>query len=451
MNVIDYFNREYNGRPSTLGVDLVLKRLTVEPLNTLKDFDVWDSATCKFCKTPGNEDYFAVVNEAGNAAIVDTKDNSDLIPEIGTIPLHPGIEGARQCHIRSGLERLRQQTAYGVGRPHRVAVGPSRRGTHQNQRLCRSHSQLEDGCVHASTERCVCDGRPGWLIVIWDARSASPNVLDVHTKPENIIQNVKLLKKKDAAAFSICSVLFQDSVHLFSCGISETCVDVWDIRKTYSFKRRTAQPLYKLSHESLCNSQHCYTSLCVDSSRTRLYANCRDGKVYQFNVASYSPQPVGFFGCNRVVSSNYVQCCLSPDDEFLLSGSSDGDAYMWRTRRPGSPCCARLSFNANEVNVVDWSRSSQTKIVTGSDLFDTEPGCCGDSSQDLLVLLWRVPDEPTNDESHECYDSDESDESDECSPSQPSYEFAAIQWIEDTKHASNRRCFRACRPLVNKH
>ncbi|XP_039284891.1 uncharacterized protein LOC120351463 [Nilaparvata lugens] len=123
---------------------------------------------------------------------------------------------------------------------------------------------------------------------------------------------------------------------------------------------------------------------------------------------------------------------------------------MWRTRRPGSPCCARLSFNANEVNVVDWSRSSQTKIVTGSDLFDTEPGCCGDSSQDLLVLLWRVPDEPTNDESHECYDSDESDESDECSPSQPSYEFAAIQWIEDTKHASNRRCFRACRPLVNK-
>ncbi|XP_039285503.1 denticleless protein homolog [Nilaparvata lugens] len=215
MNVIDYFNREYNGRPSTLGVDLALKRLTVEPLNTLKDFDVWDSATCKFCKTPGNEDYFAVVNEAGNAAIVDTKDNSDLIPE---------IELKAHDNAIFDLDWSDCDNRLLMGSGDRTA---SLWDLHEGEL-----TKINDFAAHTRSLRTVAftpqqkdvfatGGRDG-LIVIWDARSASPNVLDVHTKPENIIQNVKLLKKKDAAAFSICSVLFQDSVHLFSCGISET-------------------------------------------------------------------------------------------------------------------------------------------------------------------------------------------------------------------------------------
>lgn len=76
----------------------------------------------------------------------------------------------------------------------------------------------------------------------------------------------------------------------------------------------------------------------------------------------------------HVNSTFYVKAVLSPDDEYLLSGSSDGNAYIWQVRRPGSAAYV-LRGHTNEVTAVDWCRADVGRLVTLSD--------------DNVVWIWR--------------------------------------------------------------
>lgn len=44
-------------------------------------------------------------------------------------------------------------------------------------------------------------------------------------------------------------------------------------------------------------------------------------------------------------STFYIKSSISPDDQFLVSGSSDCNAYIWKVRRLGGTqvCCPRLA------------------------------------------------------------------------------------------------------------
>lgn len=63
----------------------------------------------------------------------------------------------------------------------------------------------------------------------------------------------------------------------------------------------------------------------------------------------------------HVAYSLYIKCCLSPDGHYLISGSSDNKAYIWRTDKPGRPLVS-LSGHSSEVTCVDWSCSSSIKV-----------------------------------------------------------------------------------------
>ena len=77
----------------------------------------------------------------------------------------------------------------------------------------------------------------------------------------------------------------------------------------------------------------------------------------------------------HVNSTFYVKAVLSPDDQYLLSGSSDGNAYIWQVSRPQSGPHV-LRGHVNEVTGVDWCRADIGRLVTLSD--------------DNVVWIWRV-------------------------------------------------------------
>ena len=77
----------------------------------------------------------------------------------------------------------------------------------------------------------------------------------------------------------------------------------------------------------------------------------------------------------HVNSTFYIKAALSPDDKYLLSGSSDGNVYIWRVDRL-RPAARVLQGHVNEVTGVDWCRGDVGRIVTLSD--------------DSVVWIWRV-------------------------------------------------------------
>ena len=77
----------------------------------------------------------------------------------------------------------------------------------------------------------------------------------------------------------------------------------------------------------------------------------------------------------HVNSTFYVKTVLSPDDRYLLSGSSDGNAYIWQVSQPRSGPRV-LQGHVNEVTGVDWCRRDVGRVVTLSD--------------DNVVWIWRT-------------------------------------------------------------
>jgi len=74
-------------------------------------------------------------------------------------------------------------------------------------------------------------------------------------------------------------------------------------------------------------------------------------------------------------SSFYVKASVSPRDEYLLSGSSDGNAYIWAVSRPTATPRV-LRGHGNEVTGVGWCLSDVGRLVTLSD--------------DNVVWIWRI-------------------------------------------------------------
>lgn len=64
-------------------------------------------------------------------------------------------------------------------------------------------------------------------------------------------------------------------------------------------------------------------------------------------------------------STFYIKSCLSPDDQYLISGSSDEKAYVWNVDNP-MPLLT-LSGHTREVTSVAWARTNDLRIVTCSD------------------------------------------------------------------------------------
>lgn len=184
-------------------------------------------------------------------------------------------------------------------------------------------------------------------------------------------------------AISITGLVFQTDDTLLSCGECDGNIKVWDLRKNYTAYRREPLPKHSIPY---CGSsaKNGYTNLIVDEARVRLYASCRDDVIYCFNISTYNALPERRY-VGHENGTFYIKTGLSPDGEYLVSGSSDKHAYIWSVR--GARPVVRLAGHRAEVTCAAWGRAPDIKLVTCSD--------------DAMHKIWRIgPEDFPRDEEH---------------------------------------------------
>lgn len=150
---------------------------------------------------------------------------------------------------------------------------------------------------------------------------------------------------------------------MVSCGGGDGIIKVWDLRRNYSCYKKEPVPKHSIPYPGTSTYQG-YSNLLIDSTGQKLYVNCMDHNIYCFNLGVYATQPViNYTGLTN--STFYIKSSLSPDDQYLISGSKDEKAYIWNVNS-SQPILA-LHGHADEVTCVAWARTNEMRIVTCSD------------------------------------------------------------------------------------
>lgn len=172
---------------------------------------------------------------------------------------------------------------------------------------------------------------------------------------------------------------------------------VWDTRKTYinHVGKKGAiiehSPMYSIDHEIVANyTQTCnaqtkrgFSNLVISSDQTRLYSNCMNSSIYEYNLTTCNPRHTrsvnktyggGTSKHYNQNNSNFIKSSLSPCGSYILTGSSDSNAYIYSTDvnshlksvRKHMPVIV-LKGHTGEVTTVDWNPFDPNQICTCAD------------------------------------------------------------------------------------
>ncbi|KAM3852237.1 denticleless protein homolog [Vipera latastei] len=256
--------------------------------------------------------------------------------------------------------------------------------------VCKGHQCSLKSVAFSKFEKAVfCTGGRDGNIMIWDTRcckkdgfyrqvkqiSGAHNIIDkTPSKLKKKKQNVKGLAPSVDFQQSVTVVLLQDEHTLISAGAVDGVIKIWDLRKNYTAYRQEPVPSRVFSYPGNSIRKLGYSSLILDSTGTNLFANCTDDNIYMFCMPGLKNAPVSVFTGHQN-SSFYVKSSISPDNQFLISGSSDQCAYIWKVSEPQLPPMV-FHGHLQEVTSVAWCPSDFTKISTCSD--------------DNTIKIWRL-------------------------------------------------------------
>ncbi|KAM4601300.1 denticleless protein homolog [Polymixia lowei] len=232
-------------------------------------------------------------------------------------------------------------------------------------------------------------GRDG-NIMVWDTRcskkdgfyrqvkqiSGAHNKTDRNTpsKTKKRRPSVRGMAPTVDSQQSVTVVLFRDEHTLISSGAVDGIIKVWDLRKNYTAHHHDPVPLQTYPYPGSSTRKLGYSGLILDSTGSNLISNCTDDNIYMFNISGLKTSPVAVFS-GHLNSSFYVKSTISPDDQFLASGSSDHHAYIWKLSEPKRPPMM-LQGHSQEVTSIAWCPTDFTKIASCSD--------------DNTVRIWRL-------------------------------------------------------------
>ncbi|XP_076612857.1 denticleless protein homolog [Chaetodon auriga] len=236
-----------------------------------------------------------------------------------------------------------------------------------------------------------CTGARDGNIMVWDTRCSKKDgfyrqvkqISGAHNKAEPALLTRTKKRRSSTRGMapsvdtqqSVTVVLFQDQHTLISSGAVDGVIKTWDLRKNYTAHRHDPVPLQTYPYPGSCmRTRLGYSGLVLDSTRSNVICNCTDDSIYMFNVSGVKTTPVAVFSGHQN-SSFYIKSTISPDDQFLASGSSDNHTYIWKISHPEHPPMT-LQGHSEEVTSVAWCPTDFTKIASCSD--------------DHTVRIWRL-------------------------------------------------------------
>ncbi|GFQ04577.1 denticleless protein homolog, partial [Phtheirospermum japonicum] len=168
-----------------------------------------------------------------------------------------------------------------------------------------------------------------------------------------------------AESRSITSVLYlKDEVSVATAGAVDSVIKFWDTRH---LKGPVTQACPNSESSTEEKRLHGISSLSQDLNGVFITASCMDHRIYLYNVLQLEKGPVKTFSGGRT-DSFFVKSAISPDAAHILSGSSDGNAYIWQVNKPHLDPIT-LKSHDGEVTAVDWCPSETGKVATCSDDF----------------------------------------------------------------------------------
>ncbi|KAI3665980.1 hypothetical protein L6452_44616 [Arctium lappa] len=232
--------------------------------------------------------------------------------------------------------------------------------------------------AHPSNNDMIVSGSRDGSFALWDLRSSKRRRNHLSASPTAVVQGAHSSSNKTrgrhgkAVSMSITSVLYlKDEVSIATAGAADSVVMFWDTRNL------TAPVTKVWSHDNTSRKwvrSHGISSLSQDLNGVYISASCMDSRIYLYNVLQLEDGPVkSFSGCD--ISTFFVKSSLSPDAGHILSGSSDGNAYVWQVDKPKADPIV-LNGHGGEVTAVDWCSSEIGKIATTAD--------------DSMVRLWNI-------------------------------------------------------------
>ncbi|RUP44333.1 WD40-repeat-containing domain protein, partial [Jimgerdemannia flammicorona] len=171
----------------------------------------------------------------------------------------------------------------------------------------------------------------------------------------------------DAGEKSVTAVLFPaHEDHLVaSAGAADGLIKYWDIRQTNSNKI-IPTPVASSVYDGPSQRPRGLSSLTLDNSGSRLFTVSLDNQIYMYD-AHHLGKPTARFGHDRFhCASFYIKTAISPDDQFIASGSADHSLAVWEIERPDRPPVF-FKGHTNEVTSVGWCRRDLFQLATCSD------------------------------------------------------------------------------------
>ncbi|XP_065661265.1 denticleless protein homolog isoform X3 [Hydra vulgaris] len=247
--------------------------------------------------------------------------------------------------------------------------------------IFRGHTcSLKSVAVQPNSSAVFLTGARDGNIMSWDTRCYMKNgfynpvntITNAHCIQQNSQLPVKQRKSRRNSMYnstdlktSVTAALFQNENIIISSGACDGALKYWDIRKVYTVHKGEPVAYHVIQFPGKSHRKHGYTSLVLNSTSSRLYAVCTNDVVYEYSTSNMSSTPLSIYE-GLQSSSFYVKAALSPDDGFLLCGSNDCQAYIWKTnssdKRPWV-----LKGHHGEVTSVTWSPNLGDKVVTCSD------------------------------------------------------------------------------------
>uniref|UniRef100_A0A4W5P075 Denticleless E3 ubiquitin protein ligase homolog (Drosophila) n=1 Tax=Hucho hucho TaxID=62062 RepID=A0A4W5P075_9TELE len=214
-----------------------------------------------------------------------------------------------------------------------------------------------------------CTGGRDGNIMVWDTRcskkdgfyrqvkqiSGAHNKMDRNTPSKTKKRpGTRGMEPSVDSKQSVTVVLFQDEHTLISSGADNQ--DVGPLGKNYTAYHHDPIPLQVYLYPGTSIRKLGYSGLVLDSTGSDLFSN------------------LAVFG-SHLNSSFYVKSTVSPDNQFLASGSSDHHTYIWKISDPKQPPMM-LQGHSQQVTSIAWCPTDFTKIASSSD--------------DNTVRIWRL-------------------------------------------------------------